>query len=417
MCDTFIYRQGTSAGSRIWFGKNSDREPNEAHEVIFWKGKTFPDGSTVKCTYLEIPEAARTFDVILCKPVWMWGAEMGANNRGVVIGNEAVFTRGGASREPALTGMDLLRLALERSETALSAVRCITGLLEEFGQGGNCGFCHPFYYNNAFLIADRTETWVLETVGRDWVARRFDTSTAISNGLTLKADWDMASAGFAGVKNLAAEKSDPLVTSFSQAGKRRECVLDGLTNMPQPAGIQDAFNILRSHGTSHALPEDSLLSNTVCMHAGFGPVRIDQTTGSMVVDLSGSQPVIWITGTSLPCLSLFHPVYFSNFDEDMVISSEQDWRDHEIFARNAIFCPEPFVSEFRLHRDELEHRLIQSAGEESGQPGLEKCLNESKELYRNWTEKAVLQPKVRGHLLMRSAWRTFNREAGISVDL
>ena len=61
---------------------------------------------------------AHTNAVLLGKPYWIWGAEMGANAHGVVIGNEAVFTRVPHEKQPGLIGMDLLRLGLERADTA-----------------------------------------------------------------------------------------------------------------------------------------------------------------------------------------------------------------------------------------------------------------------------------------------------------
>jgi len=53
----------------------------------------------------------KTYSVVLSKPAWMWGAEMGANERNVVIGNEAVWTKlnGDEDSIEALLGMDLLR--------------------------------------------------------------------------------------------------------------------------------------------------------------------------------------------------------------------------------------------------------------------------------------------------------------------
>ena len=76
---------------------------------------------------------------------------MGVNEFGVVIGNEAVFSKIPAGKEPGLIGMDYLRLGLERGSTAREALNVITSLLEEFGQSGNCGFMHPFYYHNSFV--------------------------------------------------------------------------------------------------------------------------------------------------------------------------------------------------------------------------------------------------------------------------
>ena len=49
----------------------------------------------------------------------------------------------------------------------------ITVLLERYGQGGSCREDPtPFCYHNTFLLADRTEAWVLETAGRLWAAQR-----------------------------------------------------------------------------------------------------------------------------------------------------------------------------------------------------------------------------------------------------
>ena len=420
MCDTFVYRRETSSGSIIRFGKNSDREPNEAHEVIFQKGRTFSQGERVRCTYIDIPQVEKTHDVILCKPVWMWGAEMGVNRHGLVIGNEALFTKGGAPKKPALTGMDLLRLALERSTSAAEAVECITGLLETYGQGGNCGFSHPFFYNNSFLIADRKETWILKTIGRDWAIKRFDGPVAISNGLTLHRDWDNASHGFSGVKDLAAEKSDPLITRFSMAAHRRACTLDGMQQLNPESPVTGIFKILRAHGDSTKWPDDSWTANTVCMHAGFGPVRINQTTGSLVVDLSNGRLDVWITGTSLPCLSLFRPVHFGDFTGDTVISSEDDWREREIFNRNAIFCSQDFVNEFQGLRDQLQERFARIPGGADDRQLTwfdQQCRRETDGFYRRWTEKAEDTPKAGGHLLLKSTWRKFNRKAKFHIDI
>ena len=79
----------------------------------------------------------------------MWGAEMGANEHGVVIGNEAIFAKAKPAKT-GLTGMDLLRLALERSASADEALETITSLLGTHGQGGSGGYGHPFYYHNSY---------------------------------------------------------------------------------------------------------------------------------------------------------------------------------------------------------------------------------------------------------------------------
>ena len=89
--------------------------------------------------------------------------------------------------------MDLLRLGLERGATAQEALHVITNLLEIYGQGGNAAQGMEHRYNNAFLIADDHEAWILDTCGRRWVARLVKDVAGISNCYSTEEEWDMDS--------------------------------------------------------------------------------------------------------------------------------------------------------------------------------------------------------------------------------
>lgn len=162
-CDTFVFVGGEGGPAATLFGKNSDRPSEEAHEVVYFPPEKHAAGARVRCTHIEIAQAACTYGVVLSKPQWLWGCEMGANDRGVVGGNEAVETR--LSRElgteARLLGMDLLRLALERGGTAREAATVCAALLEAHGQGGPCEEGGDWTYENGFLFADATEACVM----------------------------------------------------------------------------------------------------------------------------------------------------------------------------------------------------------------------------------------------------------------
>ncbi|XP_034429928.1 secernin-3 [Hippoglossus hippoglossus] len=191
-CDTFVALPPSTEGQRIIFGKNSDRPSDEVQEVVYFPAKCYGAGEKVECTYIEIDQVAHTYAVVLSRPAWLWGAEMGANENQVCIGNEAVWGRESADGDEALLGMDLLRLGLERADTAEKAVDVITELLEKYGQGGSCMEDESgFTYHNSFLISDRKEAWLLETSGKHWAAERVEGGYRnISNqyGITSKID-------------------------------------------------------------------------------------------------------------------------------------------------------------------------------------------------------------------------------------
>jgi secernin len=304
------------------FGKNSDRERNEAQVLEMQPRRTHGRGETVRLTYVEIDQAVETHACLISRPFWMWGAEIGANAHGVVIGNEAMHSTVPAGRKRALTGMDLVRLGLERGATAAEALDVITQLLETHGQGGDCGHLGRFYYHNGFVIADANEAYVLETVGRWWAAERVEGVRALSNALSigdpqaLSADLAAHAKGAGwldgqGRFDFAERLIDP-VRDGSTFGRGR-CARATALLAPKAGriGLADIQAVLRDHGAEAEGDPDWTPARTarrsICMHAAHGPRR-SQTVASMATDLTPGAITHWVTGTSAPCLSLFKPV-------------------------------------------------------------------------------------------------------------
>lgn len=321
MCDTFIALPSATKTNSLIFGKNSDREPNEAQAIV-----RFPrlkhNEKLLRCTYIDVPQVAETFEVILSKPFWMWGAEMGVNEHGVTIGNEAVFTKVKFQKTiKGLTGMDLLRLALERSKTANEALICITDLLKSYGQDACGGYQNrDFFYHNSFIIADSEEAWILETAGSEWVAKNVRHYGSISNGLTIGDDYDLISENaidFAkrkgwyktGKFNFKKVYSDPLMSWASACKVRQKTTMQGANQ--EEFRVKSAIQMLASHHLPNPkfAPHKANTSD-VCMHA-TGKFNPSHTVGSMIVEIRKDKPVtVWLTGTSNPCLSIYKPFFF-----------------------------------------------------------------------------------------------------------
>lgn len=90
-CDTFVYIIDNDGVRSTIFGKNSDRPQQEVQEIIYVPAKTYEANSRLQCTYIEIDQTEKTNAVVLSKPSWMkFGAESGANEYSVAVGNEAI---------------------------------------------------------------------------------------------------------------------------------------------------------------------------------------------------------------------------------------------------------------------------------------------------------------------------------------
>ncbi len=277
MCDTFVALPDSTLDGNLIFGKNSDRPAGEIQDVDSLPAQQYTTGEMLQCTYLKIPQAEQTHAVILSRPRWMWGAEMGANEHGVVIGNEAVWTAEPYA-ETGLLGMDLLRLGLERGATAYAALQVIVELMEEYGQGGNCAEHFVMTYHNAYLIADETEAWVLDTAGRYWVAEKVSSGTrSISNRLSIDGMGDLQHPDLK--HPLDDGQTGSALSPLSREGRVRLLCQHSTGEFD----IATAKTILRDH------------EGGVCMHGDF------ETRGSQVSSLGQRDHKHWFIGAPFPC--------------------------------------------------------------------------------------------------------------------
>lgn len=443
MCDTIVALGNSTADGSVLFAKNSDRDPNEAHEVVLVDRQKHMRGTQLKCTYIEIPQVEETYKVLLCKPFWIWGAEMGANEFGVTIGNEAVFTRVPYGKEPGLIGMDFLRLALERAKTADEALDVITNLLETYGQSGNCGFSHPMYYHNSFLICDRQNAWVLETAGREWAAEKVKTVRSISNAITIGKTWDKASKNLV---NYAVEKgwcknkedfdfarcySEPIYTTFSDARNRQVCTTSALLNNEGKITVEMMIDMLRSHSTNLSgewRPDFGITGADVCMHSGWGPIRLSQTAGSLVTQNKESISTHWITGTAAPCTSIFKPVWMDcplpnmgNSPTGQYDSSSLFWK-HELVHRQILLDYPERIKLIKNDRQMIEAEFMAAERKISLENQIKRadfehnCFEKSDKLESKWIELVKNhKPSKRVNVLYGAAWRKTNKAAKMPV--
>lgn len=368
------------------FGKNSDRAVNEPQVVEYYEAKDYKDNEILKCTYISIPQVKHTNAIVLSRPTWLWGGEIGVNEYGLCIGNEAVFTKGKYGKD-SLIGMDLLRLALERSKTPLEAIKCITDLLDKYGQGGNCGYDSDFHYNNSFLIMNQKEIYVLETKDKDYVYKKYNHVT-ISNCLSIEEDGDVYGKEKCNFK----KKYSDFIMTFGAKGNNRRT----LSKSCELNNKEDMFKILSKH-EDNAKPFLKGSVGSICMHAA-NSLTADQTTMSMVVELIEDDIKIWLTGCSLPCVSLYKPAEFKA--KGIIFGNKNGndsyWHQRETF--NRLLLNKIIPEEFYIEKDEIQKQIYNSS--------IEEALQLEKEFYDKWRKYPFIEKPV--SLTYKSFWNKKN---------
>ncbi|GIV36316.1 MAG: acyl-CoA--6-aminopenicillanic acid acyltransferase [Cyclobacteriaceae bacterium] len=412
MCDILYIPPAFSQSGNLLFAKNSDREPDEAQAIELLPRNEAPP-ENVNCTYISIPRPhTTTYACIICRPLHMFGAEMGINEHGVAIGNEAVFTRIKLKRDNSgLTGMDLIRLALESSQNASQALNLIVQLLEKHGQDACGGYRNRrFFYHNSFLIADAQEAFVLETAGKHWAVEPVTAVRSLSNCLSIKQPLRHSAhaRSFAESKgwqpkdqpfNFSKAYSDWLYTRLGRGVKRAANSCNIITSFGQPVTPAHCMQVLQSHHVPEKTFTPSRATTaSICMHA-TGIFNPSETTGSMVAEVRVNKAhTVWLTGTPHPCLSVFIPFFLPGKPFNLTPGCKPDdglWWTAQRAHRRIMQDYQKRKARIEPERQELQNKFLseekylieQNAPASQLQEFSKKCVEKTKATYRKWLEQ------------------------------
>lgn len=388
-CDTMVALAGATADGQTLFAKNSDRTREECQPLMQVGRAEHGPASTVPCDFREIPQVGVTYAHVGSRPHWSWGYEHGFNEHQVAIGNEALFSRFPESEETRLTGMDLVRLGLERGRSASESVEAITDVVTRFGQGRFAGNSEFSDYDNGLIVADPREAYIIETAGHEWAVKRVDRAIGISNVHSIVTDWTGLSPG---AERTAIEKgwwtADSGRFDFREAyldvekslagsganRRARSCAV--LEDHDGAVDLRDMIGLVGDHSDGkdpHASPGTTIPSDwSVCMH--YGEKVTGNTAATLIAHLcdDGSRlPVYWCSFYS-PCLGVFLPTFSEGrLPKVLSVGGERSsdgspwwlFRELENRARRGVELDPDTVETIRAGWAPIQDRLIESAYE------------------------------------------------------
>jgi hypothetical protein len=380
----------------------------------------------LRTTHVVIPQARQTHEVIIDKSFWTWGGEIGINEHGLAVGNEAIFSHAGDDKDGLITG-DLLRLMLERAADCAEALEVFGDLLSRFGQGGNCELRGNSHFDSSYLVSDRRTAFVIETSGRDWAVREVKDVGAISNAMTIGNDWQRCTIpGTDGARTDFSTQFEnkPMVAAVG-AHQRRQVAYDWLKARKGTIDLRTMADLLRQHPDGYDPAVGDVCTN-ICMHAGPHPNRFWQACGAMIMETTEQGAMAWVTATSGTCLSVFKPLYFGVPMPDTgpipteTFTEGSLWWKHEKLHRKAMASFAAVGPDIRQSFEALESRwFAQGRALVAGTPAektefMAGCWREAETLTDRWIADLSRRNVTFGHEGYGAMWQTFNAAASMS---
>ena len=185
------------------------------------------------------------------------------------------------------------------------------------------------YYENSFILADRSECWVLETAGREWVAREIKDMQGVSNCYSIRKDFDMASKNLEKIARERRWLSPGEDFDFAKAYTGHVPNLSGGTQRYRRSNKLLSKNNIHSFSTLAAIlrdhHEDELIAPrfgatsatfvSLCMH--FCDWGNSETSASLLARYDEDLGVIARYAPAQACLSAYIPVYMTDLPEIM----------------------------------------------------------------------------------------------------
>ncbi len=427
MCDTMVALPAVTRSKTMLFAKSADCEVNEANAIVHIPGKKHRKGEAVRITHLVIPQAEETCELFLTKAFWTYGCEIGVNEYGLAMGEEAVFTKEMAEEKDGVIGPDLMRLGLERARTCQEAIEVMTTLLEQYGQGGSAELKGNSHFDSSFLMSDASEAYILETAGRNWAARKIEEIGSISNMLGIHADWTSCSLPD-GANRLDWAKTFglPEVPPTLGAPERQSITFSTLLAAKGEITAKTMFDIMRHHGKGYH-PAQAQAHQNICIHAGPQENRWWQADGVMVSEVGPHGVMVWVTGTSGNCVSIFKPVFLGMEMPDVGVYPSEHfdarslWWKHELLHRRAMADFDNLVPQIRKEFDVLEAEFLSEAESvKRGAPAekrdfMEYSFNKALQVTEAWIARLQGDKELKfDDPAYRAMWQRLNAEAGLT---